>query len=61
MPCIDFLRSADRLCVISQSVKDDLCSYLGFDGGTIDVKSQLGEGSVFRVCFPVFDTEEEVE
>ena len=37
MPCVDFLRTADRLCVISQSVKDDLCSYLGFDGGTIDV------------------------
>ena len=37
MPCVDFLRTADRLCVISQSVKDDLCSYLGFDGERIDV------------------------
>ncbi|MBE6754447.1 MAG: glycosyltransferase [Ruminococcaceae bacterium] len=37
MSCVDFLRTADRLCVISQSVKDDLCSYLDFPGDNIDV------------------------
>ena len=30
------------------------------NGGTIEVRSDFGNGSVFTVCFPVFDTEEEV-
>ena len=37
MTCVDVLRWVDRLQVISQSVKDDLVSYLNFDADKIDV------------------------
>lgn len=37
MGVINFLRKMDRLQVISQSVKDDLISYLDFDADKIDV------------------------
>ena len=30
------------------------------NGGTIDVRSEVGSGSVFTVRFPIFDTEEEI-
>ena len=37
MHCIDALRFADRLLVISNSVKDDMSKLLGFDSEKIDV------------------------
>lgn len=37
MECIDMLRWVDRIQVISQSVKDDLVSFLRFDENKIDV------------------------
>ena len=37
MRCVDALRFCDRLMVISESVRDDLVRYLGFDSSKIDV------------------------
>lgn len=37
MKCVNFIRSVDRIQVISQSVKDDLVHYLDFSAEKIDV------------------------
>ena len=56
---VGVMAGSDRIYIMTLHNKKVFSHMIERNSGTISVESTVGEGTVFSVSFPVFDTEEE--